>query len=196
MFGQSSWKDTLRFEIQNWGKFMQMFFSSTKCMQMLFLCLSSAGNKIYKILNVKARGRHKYLIEDIAHLNHSQQLLEICDRKYSIHRKRKYPKYRCATVCLGKIPSSPKQLPFQWGSYCQSFALIWINRKELLVHVRSTQPLVLSQIPASHIRFRYLFSGWKKEEKNRFCCEKYFALFAFWHKLWLKKWENVEEKIK
>ena len=73
---------------------MQMFFSSTKCMQMLFLCLSSAGNKIYKILNVKARGRHKYLIEDIAHLSHSQQLLEICDRKYSIHRKRKYPKYR------------------------------------------------------------------------------------------------------
>ena len=65
---------------------MQMFFSSTKCMQMLFLCLSSAGNKIYKILNVKARGRHKYLIEDIAHLSHSQQLLEICDRKY--------PKYR------------------------------------------------------------------------------------------------------
>ena len=26
MFGQSSWKDTLRFEIQNWGKCMQMFF--------------------------------------------------------------------------------------------------------------------------------------------------------------------------
>ena len=97
-FFQYVWPEFMKGHIKIWNsELREMYanvFFSTKCMQMLFLCLSSASNKIYKILNVKARGHHKYLIENIAHLNHTQQLLEICDRKYSINRKRKYPKYR------------------------------------------------------------------------------------------------------
>ena len=63
-FFQYVWPELMKGHIKIWNSelremYANVFFSFTKCMQMLFLCLSSAGNKIYKILNVKERGRHK-----------------------------------------------------------------------------------------------------------------------------------------
>ena len=61
-FFQYVWPELMKGHIKIWNSELRVMYAnvffSTKRMQMLFLCLSSASNKIYKILNVKERGRH------------------------------------------------------------------------------------------------------------------------------------------
>ena len=74
-FIQYVWPELMKGHIKIWNsELREMYanvFFSTKCMQMSFLCLSSAGNKIYKILNVKERAVINNKILHIAIINSS-----------------------------------------------------------------------------------------------------------------------------
>ena len=55
-FFQYVWPELMKGHIKIWNSELRVMYAnvffSTKCMQMLFLCLSSGSNKIYKILYV------------------------------------------------------------------------------------------------------------------------------------------------